>query len=49
MNYNLVNSYISVGDAAKAVGTNTSNICSAINKRVNTCKGYYWKYYEQQL
>lgn len=49
MNNNFIKSYSSVGDAAKAVGTNTSNICSAINKRVESCKGYYWKYYEQQI
>lgn len=47
--HNLIQSFSTVGDAAKAMKTEPSNICSAINKRVDTCEGYYWEYYEQQL
>ena len=49
LTHKFIKAYPTVSAAAAALGTTTSNICSAIKGRMETCCGYYWEYYEQKI
>ena len=49
MKEEILNTFPSLNQAAKVVGALNANLRKALNGKCNTCKGYKWKWADQQV